>query len=186
VLAAKCTQCVVEQVTALRLEFAALEQKLRERDASIAQAHADARAAGASARRAAVVQEARIAALQRQLEAAATGQVCAAAGPWHVNMCDHPSWRFLPHQAGVCNVWRHIRPACKMHTKSPTEYAGNCGDRIAAVPQQPHVHPEAAEPHAAGEAAKQLVELQAALRSVQHAREEDHRQHVHAATGECL
>jgi hypothetical protein len=45
---------------------------------------------------------------------------------------------------------------------------------------QPHVRDETAEPQAAGGAAKQLVELQAALRGVQHGREEDHRQHVHA------
>ena len=80
-LTANCTPAVLEQVTALRLEFAALEQKLRERDASITQAHEDARAASAAARKAAVVQEARIAALQRQLEAASTGQVGAASRP---------------------------------------------------------------------------------------------------------
>ena len=63
------------QVTALKLEFAALEERLRERDASIAQAHADARAAEKAARKAAIAHEARVAALQRQLEAASGGQV---------------------------------------------------------------------------------------------------------------
>jgi hypothetical protein len=84
-----CTPCVLQQVTALRLEFAALEQKLRERDVSITQAHADARAAAAQARKAAIVQEARIAALQRQLDATAAGQVRTATRRRHVNMCDH-------------------------------------------------------------------------------------------------
>lgn len=58
------------QVTALKLEFSALERKLLQRDATIAQLHADARAAEKAARQSAAKQGARIAALQRQLDAA--------------------------------------------------------------------------------------------------------------------
>lgn len=107
-----------EQVTALKLEFSALEQKLLQRDATIAQLHADARAADKAARQSAVKQGARITALQHQLDAVSANQ-----------------------QTGE--------------------------------PPQPQ----------AGEVAKQLVELQAALRAVQHAREEDRRKHTHIVAG---
>lgn len=66
-------------MTELKLEFAALEQKLRERDAAISQLHADARAASRAAKKAAVVHETRIAALQRQLDTASGGAPVGAS-----------------------------------------------------------------------------------------------------------
>lgn len=57
------------QVTSLKLEFGVLEQKLCERDATIARLRADARAAAKASKRSAAAQDARIASLRQRLEA---------------------------------------------------------------------------------------------------------------------
>ena len=58
-------------MTALKLEFAALEGKLAERDATIAGLHAEGRAAARAARKTAAAAEARVSTLRQRLDAVA-------------------------------------------------------------------------------------------------------------------